>query len=98
MNDIRKAIEEIDSLRLSDGIGQDEREELEKAAIALRDAERAWIERTTDGINDRLKEATDALKERSSAIREKTSRLNSPSRVMARIKDILDKIIELIRL
>lgn len=98
MNDIRKALEEIDSIRFSDDIGQDEREELEKAATALRDAERAWIEKTTDGLNERMEDAVSALKERSSAIREKTSRLNSPSRVMARIKDILDKIIELIRL
>lgn len=98
MDEIRKALEEIDGMRAEKGLSPEEREEMEMAAVALRNAEREWIERTTDGINDRLKKATDALKERSSAIREKTSRLNSPSRVMARIKDILDKIIELIRL
>ena len=89
LKDLRASINEIDSMRRMKDISDAEREALELAAVALRDAERVLIAKMQNQFIKDMEKETASLNEQARIIRARVTKMNKFPKVLDNIETVL---------
>lgn len=93
---VRKALLEVDHKRSAKDLDEDEREDLELSAVALRDAERLLISATQKSVVKDFESISDELKKMSVKIRDRVRRLNRTAKILDKAETILKDVLRII--
>ncbi len=85
---VRKALKEIDGLRNDREVSEEQRAELELAAVELRGAERALVGEYQDSLVEDLRLAAGNLGELAVQMRASLKKFNTASRVFTKIDSV----------
>ena len=89
LKDLRASIKEIDTMRSVKDITDAEREALELAAVALRDAERILIAKMQTQLIKDMEKQTASLTEQARIIRARVTKMNKVPKVLDNIETVL---------
>ena len=89
LKDLRASIKEIDTMRSVKDITDPEREALELAAVALRDAERILIAKMQTQLIKDMEKQTASLTEQARIIRARVTKMNKVPKVLDNIETVL---------
>ena len=92
---VRLALMEVDDKRSAKDLDEDEREDLELSAVALRDAERILISATQKAVIKDFERISGELKKLSSQIRDRVRRLNRTAKILDKAEDILRDVLRI---
>ncbi len=95
LEDIRDAIRDIDELRTDSEISDEDRKELELAAVALRDTERLLVGSKQKQVVKELEALSSDLKEYTSSVRDRLQKLNRTARTLDKIEGVLSHILRI---
>ncbi|MDR2038150.1 MAG: hypothetical protein LBQ60_09525 [Bacteroidales bacterium] len=96
LKELRASMKDIDMKRRSEHLQDNEREVLEMAAVALRDAERLAIAKIQKQLIKDLQEQTARLNEQSKIIRAKVSAINKVPKVLDSIESAIKMAVKII--
>lgn len=84
--DIREAIAECDALRLDPSLPEQDRRDMDTAALTLRNLERELIDATSETLLDRLEAASKPLEDLARDIRTRVTVMNAPAKTLEHFK------------
>lgn len=97
LDDIRQALYAIDRQRLEQNLPQEERDTLELAAVALRDAERLLIAQKQKQLIKDQEALTEEITELSRIIRARVTRMNSVPKALESVEKIIKEIVLILK-
>lgn len=97
LGEIRRALSEIEKLRFSKGVSNEEYTRLEYASVDLRDREREVIAKLGVEIASKIKASSLSLSELSKRIKARTAKLSKLPKSMDKISAVILEIIDIAR-
>ena len=96
LKELRASLKEVDALRRSKELLENEREVLELTAVALRDAERLAISKMQKQFIKELEAQTAQLNEQAKTIRARVTRINKMPKVLDNIETVLKTAVKIV--
>ena len=97
LTELRSSLKEIDMMRRVKDVTDAERDVLEQAAVALRDAERILIAKIQSQFIKDMEKETAALNQQAKDIRSRVTKMNKmPNKVLAEIQTVLKTVVKIL--